>query len=613
MVKLLNYFIFIGLILVQISCQKNERPSIFIFAVDHFSNYHVNCSNELFSSKKSGINLLCHESVRFTHAYTTSTLSVPAMGSILTGLYPIQNGLRTNSRPRLSSGFITLPEVAYQKGYHTSFYSSSAPLLRKTGLNQGFEIFEDQIPLNTNKFYHTASELFDLAKKQIDKNVSNSLFNVFYHSDLSYIDSVTKNEFGEIRALTYESQLEEFDETLYDFFQYLKQKKMWSQSHIILVGLNGRSSLSRSQESPVLNLNNENTQIALFFKPSQKIRDEEISWTLDKEVSLADLGKTIFEILGITSSQNDHLFPEPQSFFSSLQNKTQPQAKEPQPIAIESSWGTQHNLSASRMALLFNHYLFINDQKLKIYNTLSDRLELNQLSWRQVPHDIQEKFNEYMAKINSSPWSLNYSNDLEKFNQPYLDWHLPNQRRQLLRSLKLLSISHPHDHDLIGWIARIALDTQDWENLLWCGKKLDNQEWIFVANKNLNNSPKSKNELKTDHKCLKWIYQKNVPSDYFKICNDSLFIALLQWQHADNFKINREVAQKKFEKKYFNELIEKKVLEMNKSLGMVWDFHPLKEDAPSLSDLALALPELNRLKVNFNKLNLNKQIEDDEY
>lgn len=600
--------------MVQISCQKNERPSVFIFAVDHFSNYHVNCSNELFSNKKSGINLLCHESVRFTHAYTTSTLSVPAMGSILTGLYPFQNGLRTNSRPRLSSSFTTLPEIAYQKGYHTSFYSSAAPILRKTGLNQGFEIFEDQIPLSNTKFYRTANELFEIAEKQIEKFNNEPQFITFYHSDLNFLNSVTKNELGEPRSLTYESQLEEFDENLYNFFQYLKRKKIWSQSHIILVGLNGRSSLSRTQEISQLNLNNENTQIALFFKPAQKIRDEESSWTLDKEVSLADLGKTLFEIFGMTvNSSQTHQFPETNSFLASLQNKTQPQNKETQPIVIESSWGVQQNLSAARTALLFNHYLFINDGHLKSYNTLSDRLELNQLSLKQVPHEFQDLFKEYINKIKATPWSIDYSTQLEKFNQPFLNWHDKYLRNQLISSLKKLAMNHPQDHNLIGWIAKISLENQDWENLLWCGKKIDNQEWIFVAQKNLPLNPKQKFDIKTDHKCLKWIFQKNLSIDYFKTCNDALFIQLLQWYHADILKINKEMAQKKFEKKYFNDLLDKKVTEMNKSLGMIWDTHPLKTDYPGLSDLALNLPELNKFKANINKVNMKKQMDDEEF
>ena len=66
-----------------------------VIAVDELTATDVICSQD--DSPRSGFQLLCNESVRFTHAFTPSTLTVPALASLLTGHYPIQHRVRHNS------------------------------------------------------------------------------------------------------------------------------------------------------------------------------------------------------------------------------------------------------------------------------------------------------------------------------------------------------------------------------------------------------------------------------------------------------------------------------------------------------------------------------------
>jgi len=106
---LIFVWLFAGILLGQAGCTSKSptRPSYLIVAVDRLGVGFNVCPSESDDATGSGFGEICREGVRFTHAFTTSTLSAPAMGSILTGHYPYRNGLRHNgpsdSRTTLSS------------------------------------------------------------------------------------------------------------------------------------------------------------------------------------------------------------------------------------------------------------------------------------------------------------------------------------------------------------------------------------------------------------------------------------------------------------------------------------------------------------------------------
>ena len=124
------------------SCQSQQQDSVLIFAFEQLSSEDLNCSEERFSLDSglaSGLAVVCKESIRFTHAFTTSLQPAAAMGSLLTAAYPIQHRLRS-SGDRINPNFDLLSDVAFKKNYRTGFFSGSPTILKKTGLSRSFEI-----------------------------------------------------------------------------------------------------------------------------------------------------------------------------------------------------------------------------------------------------------------------------------------------------------------------------------------------------------------------------------------------------------------------------------------------------------------------------------------
>ena len=88
---------------------------------------------------------LAAEGIVFEHAYAVTPLTTPSHASILTGLYPPQHGVRTNGQHRLGDEVTTLAEHLAPRGYRTAAFVSAAVLERRYGLDQGFEVYDDDL------------------------------------------------------------------------------------------------------------------------------------------------------------------------------------------------------------------------------------------------------------------------------------------------------------------------------------------------------------------------------------------------------------------------------------------------------------------------------------
>jgi arylsulfatase A-like enzyme len=90
---------------------------------------------------------IAEEATVFPEAFAAVPLTLPSHVSILTGLEPIQHGVRENSGfalvPKEQRRFDTLPELLRDAGYETAAFLSGATLDARFGLNAGFEAYRD--------------------------------------------------------------------------------------------------------------------------------------------------------------------------------------------------------------------------------------------------------------------------------------------------------------------------------------------------------------------------------------------------------------------------------------------------------------------------------------
>jgi arylsulfatase A-like enzyme/Tfp pilus assembly protein PilF len=163
---------------------RGERPNVLLLTLDSTR------ADRLGSYGHPGdatphLDGLAAEGVLFEQAYTQVPLCLAAHATILTGALPGTNGIHTEG-DRLREGQATLAESLRAAGYATAAFVSSSALDHSSGLDRGFEAFDDdfgppgKIPGQQER--RTATETVDRALAWVAKAGPRPLF-LWLHLD----------------------------------------------------------------------------------------------------------------------------------------------------------------------------------------------------------------------------------------------------------------------------------------------------------------------------------------------------------------------------------------------------------------------------------------------
>ncbi len=116
------------------------------------------------------IDRLADTGYRFTHAISSASQTLPSHAAILSGAYPHVHGARSNGVYRLSDDVLTLPEIFADRGYATAAFVSAVVLEARYGLDQGFDVYDDEMedPLVVDGPNRLEEELDALQRAGVD-------------------------------------------------------------------------------------------------------------------------------------------------------------------------------------------------------------------------------------------------------------------------------------------------------------------------------------------------------------------------------------------------------------------------------------------------------------
>ena len=130
---------------VLLSCSTSPeliRPNVILITVDTLRADRLGCYGNT-SVETPSIDGLAREGVVFTRAIAQVPLTVPSHAAILTGTYPMRNGVRDWTEANLSSSVPTLAEIFKSHGYATAAFVSAFVLDSMWGLGRGFDLYDD--------------------------------------------------------------------------------------------------------------------------------------------------------------------------------------------------------------------------------------------------------------------------------------------------------------------------------------------------------------------------------------------------------------------------------------------------------------------------------------
>ncbi|MFB3921569.1 MAG: sulfatase-like hydrolase/transferase [Terriglobia bacterium] len=131
--------------LSAVSCSKKaEGPqtNIILITVDTLRADRLGCYGNT-SVETPAMDALASDGVLFQRAIAQVPLTAPSHAAILTGTYPVWNGMRDWTDPGMRPDVPTLAEIFKRQGYQTAAFVSAFALDSMWGLNRGFDYYDD--------------------------------------------------------------------------------------------------------------------------------------------------------------------------------------------------------------------------------------------------------------------------------------------------------------------------------------------------------------------------------------------------------------------------------------------------------------------------------------
>jgi arylsulfatase A-like enzyme len=128
------------------------------------------------------LDALARQSIVFDRAYANAPWTLPAVTSVMTGLYPWTHGVEDVGKS-LDPNAVTLPKILAAAGYETAAFLTNGVVGRRSGLGAGFSVYR-QIPEDTkSETIHARAETLNTAALSwLDQRRGSAPFFLYLHA-----------------------------------------------------------------------------------------------------------------------------------------------------------------------------------------------------------------------------------------------------------------------------------------------------------------------------------------------------------------------------------------------------------------------------------------------
>ena len=187
------------------------------------------------------IDELARDGVVFERAYSHSPQTLPAHASLLSGRLPFETGVRDNLGFVIKGTERLLPQLLRERGYATGGIVSAYVLRKETGISQGFDFFDGEMPPGSperlvGQVKRDGSESEAIAEHWLDSLGSSRAF-LFLHLYEPHKPYTPAVRFAELAP--YDAQIAYADEIVGRLVRYLKTHQLYDRSTIVLLSDHG--------------------------------------------------------------------------------------------------------------------------------------------------------------------------------------------------------------------------------------------------------------------------------------------------------------------------------------------------------------------------------------
>jgi arylsulfatase A-like enzyme/Tfp pilus assembly protein PilF len=189
-----------------------------------------------------GMDFLAEEGACFMNALCQAPLTLPSHASIMTGTNPTFHQIKNNGTYYLKERFTTLAEVLQENGYRTAAFIGAFPLHAKFGLDQGFELYDDEFNnpayLEGYELQRTAEHVCASASGWLEIHAGRKFF-AWVHLYDPHLPYTPPPPFDEKYDDPYDGEIAYTDSQIVWIIELLKNKDLYENTLIIVVGDHG--------------------------------------------------------------------------------------------------------------------------------------------------------------------------------------------------------------------------------------------------------------------------------------------------------------------------------------------------------------------------------------
>ena len=272
---------------------------VVIITIDTLRADHLGCYGDA-SIQTPHIDQLAREGVRFAHAYTPVPITLPAHAALMTGEFPLANGMHDFSGNKLSAQSATLAKTLRDHGYATAAFVGSAVLDSRFGLNQGFDTYFDHFEfghreeVNLDAVERRGDQVTDEALEWLRRNPTRPIFLWVHFYDPHAPYNPPEPYATRYRDDPYDGEIAFSDAQVGRLVMFLRQRGLYERSLIILVSDHGEGLGEHGEKTHGFFLYNSTLHVPLIVKmPAAAPR------VVEDEVSLVDVMPTVLQMLAI--------------------------------------------------------------------------------------------------------------------------------------------------------------------------------------------------------------------------------------------------------------------------------------------------------------------------
>lgn len=277
----------------------DAKPNVIFITIDTLRADHLGCYGYR-KIQTPNIDALARSAARFSHAYTTVPITLPAHTALFTGSFPMATGVHDFAVNKVSFNAITLAKVLHENGYATAAFIGAPVLDSRYGLNQGFETYFDHFD-----FSHLDESRADEVKRRGDVVIDEALgwlkrtpskpLLLWVHLYDPHNPYAPPEPYASLyRTRPYDGEIAFADAQIGRLISFLKETGIFANSMVVLAADHGEGLNEHGEKRHGFFIYNSTLHVPLLVKvPGATPR------VIEDEVSLVDVMPTVLQALRI--------------------------------------------------------------------------------------------------------------------------------------------------------------------------------------------------------------------------------------------------------------------------------------------------------------------------